>query len=377
MRKSPLWRMLSLVLPAPRRYRHFRVSVPGPRGRHRPERGTRPRRYSDRKASRYSSPRHSRGAVADPRGHARPRGTQPLRDNAWTGANFRRGGYLDHTLRYERAAEFVATVRAIWDSRDDGAIATSQQSPTWARPVTRASDHFRVTITPDAAAQRTRSPGDLPGGRFTDRARLRRGARRRHLPPRRRPANHRPRVAGAGRGGESFASGSRDHGDRTLRLRGHRHLGRRRTRPVGPARCHRRLQPLPLPGPEWARRDRGLAGTRTPGAGRLPQRVDRHHAAQAPRPARTAHPAVLTRLSTTRAAVPLDDGSALSTFRERIRSPTPVPARRASRSDGSGPPLCRPCRSGTSRSSTGCHRRYPRRRRSPPGSDTGCAGSRR
>jgi len=54
-------------------------------------------------------------------------------DNAWTGANFRRGGFLDHELRYERAAQFVNAARAIWDSWPDEAdqprhlnISTSQ-----------------------------------------------------------------------------------------------------------------------------------------------------------------------------------------------------------------------------------------------------------
>jgi FMN-dependent oxidoreductase (nitrilotriacetate monooxygenase family) len=42
-------------------------------------------------------------------------------DNAWTGANFRRGGYLDHTDRYRRAEEFLTVARAIWDSWPDGA----------------------------------------------------------------------------------------------------------------------------------------------------------------------------------------------------------------------------------------------------------------
>lgn len=37
-------------------------------------------------------------------------------DNAWTGENFRRGGYLDHADRYVRAEEFVRAAQAIWDS---------------------------------------------------------------------------------------------------------------------------------------------------------------------------------------------------------------------------------------------------------------------
>ncbi|MBE1491822.1 NtaA/DmoA family FMN-dependent monooxygenase [Plantactinospora soyae] len=36
--------------------------------------------------------------------------------NAFTGENFRRGGFLDYPLRYERAAEFVRVARRLWDS---------------------------------------------------------------------------------------------------------------------------------------------------------------------------------------------------------------------------------------------------------------------
>ncbi|SBV06009.1 FMN-dependent oxidoreductase, nitrilotriacetate monooxygenase family [Streptomyces sp. Ncost-T6T-1] len=36
--------------------------------------------------------------------------------DAFTGENFRRGGYLDRADRYTRAAEFVATARELWDS---------------------------------------------------------------------------------------------------------------------------------------------------------------------------------------------------------------------------------------------------------------------
>ncbi|PWS42924.1 F420-dependent methylene-tetrahydromethanopterin reductase [Streptomyces sp. ZEA17I] len=42
--------------------------------------------------------------------------------DAFTGENFRRGGYLDRAERYTRAAEFVATARELWDSwTPDGA----------------------------------------------------------------------------------------------------------------------------------------------------------------------------------------------------------------------------------------------------------------
>ncbi|GAB3808036.1 NtaA/DmoA family FMN-dependent monooxygenase [Micromonospora zhanjiangensis] len=36
--------------------------------------------------------------------------------DAFTGENFRRGGYLDRSLRYERAAEFLRTARTLWES---------------------------------------------------------------------------------------------------------------------------------------------------------------------------------------------------------------------------------------------------------------------
>jgi alkanesulfonate monooxygenase SsuD/methylene tetrahydromethanopterin reductase-like flavin-dependent oxidoreductase (luciferase family) len=36
--------------------------------------------------------------------------------DAWTGENFRRGGYLQHAERYERADEFVTAARELWDA---------------------------------------------------------------------------------------------------------------------------------------------------------------------------------------------------------------------------------------------------------------------
>jgi len=55
-------------------------------------------------------------------------------DNAWTGENFRRGGFLDHALRYERAGQFIRAARAIWDSWTDDAIASSTASEFWSDP---------------------------------------------------------------------------------------------------------------------------------------------------------------------------------------------------------------------------------------------------
>jgi FMN-dependent oxidoreductase (nitrilotriacetate monooxygenase family) len=55
-------------------------------------------------------------------------------DNAWTGANFRRGGYLDHADRYRRAEQVLNAARAIWDAWADDAIARSTDAAAWARP---------------------------------------------------------------------------------------------------------------------------------------------------------------------------------------------------------------------------------------------------
>ncbi|AYG03967.1 NtaA/DmoA family FMN-dependent monooxygenase [Gryllotalpicola protaetiae] len=42
--------------------------------------------------------------------------------DAFTGANFRRGGFLEYADRYVRSGEFIATARELWDSWADGAV---------------------------------------------------------------------------------------------------------------------------------------------------------------------------------------------------------------------------------------------------------------
>lgn len=42
--------------------------------------------------------------------------------DAFHGANFRRGGFLDHADRYERAKEFAALSKKLWDSWDEGEV---------------------------------------------------------------------------------------------------------------------------------------------------------------------------------------------------------------------------------------------------------------
>ena len=55
-------------------------------------------------------------------------------DNAWTGENFRRGGYLANADRYRHAAEHLAICRALWDGWPDDALATDQAAPSWSAP---------------------------------------------------------------------------------------------------------------------------------------------------------------------------------------------------------------------------------------------------
>lgn len=81
-------------------------------------------------------------------------------DNAWTGENFRRGGFLDHELRYERADQFIRAARAIWDSWADDA----------ARHVDLSTSQFNIAL--DATLPRSAQghpvifqAGDSPTGR--------------------------------------------------------------------------------------------------------------------------------------------------------------------------------------------------------------------
>jgi FMN-dependent oxidoreductase (nitrilotriacetate monooxygenase family) len=96
-------------------------------------------------------------------------------DNAWTGENFRRGGFLDHALRYDRAGQFIRIARALWDSWEDDALATSIGSPAWAEPnAVRRLDVSTSQFDVSLEATLPRSPqghpvifqaGDSPTGR--------------------------------------------------------------------------------------------------------------------------------------------------------------------------------------------------------------------
>ncbi|MBF6497643.1 NtaA/DmoA family FMN-dependent monooxygenase [Nocardia cyriacigeorgica] len=74
--------------------------------------------------------------------------------DAFTGQNFRRGGYLDRSQRYARAEETVAAVRALWDSWEAGDIVADRESG-------------RYLARPDAGAFALHSSQFDIAGRFT------------------------------------------------------------------------------------------------------------------------------------------------------------------------------------------------------------------
>ncbi|MCW2920082.1 MAG: F420-dependent methylene-tetrahydromethanopterin reductase [Actinomycetia bacterium] len=54
--------------------------------------------------------------------------------DAFTGENFRRGGYLDEADRYTRAAEFLQVARELWDSWRSDAVLADPASGEFVRP---------------------------------------------------------------------------------------------------------------------------------------------------------------------------------------------------------------------------------------------------
>jgi len=54
--------------------------------------------------------------------------------DAFTGANFRRGGFLDHADRYLRAEEFLTVARQFWDSWQAGAVLADPESGVYVDP---------------------------------------------------------------------------------------------------------------------------------------------------------------------------------------------------------------------------------------------------
>ncbi|MBF6240996.1 NtaA/DmoA family FMN-dependent monooxygenase [Nocardia otitidiscaviarum] len=81
--------------------------------------------------------------------------------DAFTGENFRRGGYLDHAKRYTRAAEVVDATRALWDSWPADALLVDRERGVFAQPapaVRFTSEQFDI----DGEFVLPRSPQGYP-----------------------------------------------------------------------------------------------------------------------------------------------------------------------------------------------------------------------
>ena len=93
--------------------------------------------------------------------------------NAWTGENFRRGGYVQVPDRYTHAEQNVRLVRAIWDSWNGLEIAARRDAPAWGgspAPVEGSGDFEGVQVTPTVPPSPQGHPvlfqsGDSDGGR--------------------------------------------------------------------------------------------------------------------------------------------------------------------------------------------------------------------
>lgn len=95
--------------------------------------------------------------------------------DAFTGENFRRGGFLDHADRYRRAGEFVDAARTLWDSwNDDDVVADQEAGRYLRRPDAGAFSHRGAQFDIHGRFSVPRSPqghpvilqaGDSDGGR--------------------------------------------------------------------------------------------------------------------------------------------------------------------------------------------------------------------
>lgn len=102
-------------------------------------------------------------ASLDHLSHGRAAWNAVTSPDAFTGENFRRGGFLDHTDRYERAAELIGVVRDLWDSWTSNNMAMpggfSHEGPQFS-----ISGRFNVPRSPQGHPIQIQA-GDSDGGR--------------------------------------------------------------------------------------------------------------------------------------------------------------------------------------------------------------------
>ncbi len=80
--------------------------------------------------------------------------------------NFGRDGNIEHAFRYERAAEFLETAKALWDSIEDEALLFDKQSGFFANPaLVHRIDHQGEHFQGARSAQRAPSAARVSGHR--------------------------------------------------------------------------------------------------------------------------------------------------------------------------------------------------------------------
>jgi len=83
--------------------------------------------------------------------------------DAFHGANFRRGGYLDHADRYSRAGEFIDVARDVWDSWEPDALVADRASGRFlADDALRRIDHHGPQFDVTGYGTQPRSPQGHP-----------------------------------------------------------------------------------------------------------------------------------------------------------------------------------------------------------------------
>ena len=108
--------------------------------------------------------------------------------DAFTGANFRRGGFLDHADRYLRAEEFLTVARQFWDSWQADAVLADVEAGIYSIPTESAASstrgpQFDVRGFATLPAGPQGHPVLLQAGDSRRRPRIRRPARRRLVHP--------------------------------------------------------------------------------------------------------------------------------------------------------------------------------------------------
>jgi FMN-dependent oxidoreductase (nitrilotriacetate monooxygenase family) len=95
--------------------------------------------------------------------------------DAFTGENFRRGGFLERSTRYERAREFILAARELWDSWADDAVVADRERGVFVPdgaivPFDHRGDEFEIRGSFDVPRSAQGYPvqiqaGDSDGGR--------------------------------------------------------------------------------------------------------------------------------------------------------------------------------------------------------------------